>query len=136
PAYYLYEERFKLSASNGLTLTPTFSEGITKFDEFFSKDMTVFYDRAVLTIDLPAGTAPFNLLVESQGCADAGLCYPPYTDHLQVDPDNKVVTILPPPADPLIEAPDTPSPVESTSLFSIIDRKSTRLNSSHVKISY
>lgn len=120
PAYYLYEERFKLNASNGLTLTPRFSEGITKFDEFFSKDMTVFYDRAVLTIDLPAGTAPFNLLVESQGCADAGLCYPPYTDHLQVDPDNKVVTILPPPADPLIEAPDTPSPVESTSLFSII----------------
>src|SRR5690606_6261922 len=120
PAYYLYEERFKLSASNGLTLTPTFSEGITKFDEFFYKDMTVFYDRAVLTIDLPADTAPFNLLVESQGCADAGLCYPPYTDHLQVDPDNKVVTILPPPADPVIEAPDTPSPVESTSLFSII----------------
>src|SRR5690606_4408908 len=53
-------------------------------------------------------------------CADAGLCYPPYTDHLQVDPDNKVVTILPSPAAPVIEAPDTPSPVESTSLFSII----------------
>ncbi|HTF85186.1 MAG TPA: protein-disulfide reductase DsbD [Cellvibrio sp.] len=111
PAYYLYEERFKLNASNGLTLTPQFNEGITKYDEFFAKDMTVFYDKAVLTVDLPADTAPFNLQVESQGCADAGLCYPPYTDYLQVDPDNNQVVILPPPADPLAEAPPATTPV-------------------------
>ena len=111
PAYYLYEERFKLNASNGLTLTPRFNEGITKYDEFFAKDMTVFYDKAILTVDLPADTAPFNLQVESQGCADAGLCYPPYTDYLQVDPDNNQVVILPPPADPLAEAPPATTPV-------------------------
>ena len=111
PAYYLYEERFKLNASNGLTLTPQFNEGITKYDEFFAKDMTVFYDKAILTVDLPADTAPFNLQVESQGCADAGLCYPPYTDYLQVDPDNNQVVILPPPADPLAEAPPATTPV-------------------------
>ena len=111
PAYYLYEERFKLNASNGLTLTPQFNEGITKYDEFFAKDMTVFYDKAVLTVDLPADTAPFNLQVESQGCADAGLCYPPYTDYLQVDPDNNQVVILPPPADPLAEVPPATTPV-------------------------
>jgi thiol:disulfide interchange protein len=111
PAYYLYEERFKLNASNGLTLTPQFNKGITKYDEFFAKDMTVFYDKAVLTVDLPADTAPFNLQVESQGCADAGLCYPPYTDYLQVDPDNNQVVILPPPADPLTEVPPATTPV-------------------------
>ena len=121
PAYYLYEERFKLTASNGLPLTPRFSEGITKFDEFFAKDMTVFYDKAVLTIDLPADTAPFNLLVESQGCADAGLCYPPYTDHLQVDPGYQQVTILPPPDDPLVESPPASANVEApASLMKIV----------------
>ena len=113
PAYYLYEERFKLSASNGIALTPQFGTGITKYDEFFAKDMTVFYDKAVLTVDLPPDTAPFNLQVESQGCADAGLCYPPYTDYLQVDPGNNQVVILPPPEDPLlVETPPTATTAE------------------------
>ena len=127
PAYYLYEERFKLSASNGIALTPQFGTGITKYDEFFAKDMTVFYDKAVLTVDLPPDTAPFNLQVESQGCADAGLCYPPYTDYLQVDPGNNQVVILPPPEDPLlVETPpiattaEVPASLIKIMLFAIL----------------
>ena len=91
PAYYLYEERFILRTSPELELTPRFGQGITKYDEFFEKEMTVFYDTATLTIDLPADTPAFNLTVESQGCADAGLCYPPYSDYLRVDPLNQTV---------------------------------------------
>ena len=91
PAYYLYEERFILRSSPDLPLTPRFGQGITKYDEFFEKEMTVFYDTATLTIDLPANTTAFDLTVESQGCADAGLCYPPYSDYLRVDPLNQTV---------------------------------------------
>ena len=121
PAYYLYEERFKLSASNGITLRPQFGAGITKYDEFFAKDMTVFYDKAVLTVDLPPDTAPFNLQVESQGCADAGLCYPPYTDYLQVNPENNQVVILPPPEDLLlVETPPTATTEAPNSLIKIM----------------
>src|SRR5690606_9347778 len=84
--YYLYEERFRLRTDAGITLTPTFGEGITKYDEFFSKDMTVFYHGTTLTLDLAEATEAFNLIVESQGCADAGLCYPPYTQVVHIDP--------------------------------------------------
>src|SRR5690606_18528320 len=49
------------------------------------KNMTVFYDRALVTIDLPENAPAFALSIESQGCADAGLCYPPYTQNLRVD---------------------------------------------------
>ena len=91
PAYYLYEERFILRSSPDLPLTPRFGQGITKYDEFFEKEMTVFYDTATLTIDLPANTTAFDLTVESQGCADAGLCYPPYSDYFRVDPLNQTV---------------------------------------------
>lgn len=85
PNYYLYEERFRLRNDQQLTLAPRYQEGITKYDEFFEKEMTVFYHSAMVVIDLPEHTSPLNLQVESQGCADAGLCYPPHTDYLQID---------------------------------------------------
>lgn len=85
PDYYLYEERFRLRNNQQLTLTPQFDDGITKYDEFFEKEMTVFYHSASLIIDLPEHRQPLFIEVESQGCADAGLCYPPHTDHLKVD---------------------------------------------------
>jgi thiol:disulfide interchange protein len=83
--YYLYEERFKFSSDSATISQPVFSSGITKYDEFFSKDMTVFYDQVTVTLDI-THTEPFTLTIESQGCADAGLCYPPYTQVVQVDP--------------------------------------------------
>lgn len=85
PRYYLYQERFVFRSQPSLELTPGFQQGLTKFDEFFEKNMTVFYDRALVTIDLPENAPVFVLSIESQGCADAGLCYPPYTQNLRVD---------------------------------------------------
>lgn len=114
PAYYLYLERFKITASNGLVLTPQFSEGLTKYDEFFEKEMTVFYETLSLSLDLPEGTQTFDLQIESQGCADAGLCYPPHTDYLRVDTANQTVSVQAPPADPLVVQPESSTPTPET----------------------
>ncbi|MDO6570518.1 protein-disulfide reductase DsbD family protein [Gilvimarinus sp. 2_MG-2023] len=86
PGYYLYQEQFQLIRSDGTQLTPIFSSSIEKFDEYFEKNMAVHYGQATLTVALPASEAPFNLKIRSQGCADAGLCYPPYDDFLTIDP--------------------------------------------------
>lgn len=94
PGYYLYEERFRLSSDDGRAFTPGFGPGITKYDEFFEKEMTVFYDTATLTLELPAASTPFTLIIESQGCADAGLCYPPYTEAVRIDPDANTATVI------------------------------------------
>lgn len=91
PEYYLYQERFQVKA-NGETLTPQFSEGKSKYDDYFEKDMVVHYGNATLMTALPAGDKPFNLAVTSQGCADAGLCYPPHTEHFTVDPASGQIT--------------------------------------------
>lgn len=96
PDYYLYQDRFRLEASDGSTLTPQFSEGVSKYDEYFEQQMTVFYDNATVIVPLPADAQPFSLRVVSQGCADAGLCYPPHSDYLQVDPQSGQVV----PGDP------------------------------------
>ncbi|MBQ0959155.1 protein-disulfide reductase DsbD [Ideonella sp. 4Y11] len=83
--YYLYRERFKFVVADGATLgEPEVPKGKVKFDETFQKEVETH--RGALPIRLPvtAASGPFVLEVTSQGCADAGLCYPPETQRLQV----------------------------------------------------
>lgn len=99
--YYLYKERFKLSSEtqpgSGLDVVPAFSPGsIEVYDEFFERDMEVYYHSATLTLPLPDSTEAFTLRVESQGCADAGLCYPPHADYLHIEPELNRVSALDP----------------------------------------
>ncbi len=77
--YYLYREKFAFAAEPGtVRLGPAqIPPGKIKFDETFQKD--VESHRGTLRILLPveAAEGAFTLRVTSQGCADAGLCYPP-----------------------------------------------------------
>lgn len=83
PGHYLYRERVSITANNpdvGLG-EPAFSApGTVTEDEFFGKT-TVFFDpiEARVPISLPAGVREAELQVTYQGCAKAGLCYPPQT---------------------------------------------------------
>lgn len=78
PAYYMYRERFAFKASGaGITLgEPQVPQGKVKYDPTFEKDLETH--TGTLTIRIPVeGAGPFTLLATSQGCAEAGLCYPP-----------------------------------------------------------
>ncbi|BFM05401.1 protein-disulfide reductase DsbD family protein [Halioxenophilus aromaticivorans] len=88
PGYYLYRDNFAFKA-NGQTPSAEYEQGIVKYDEYFQEDLEIFHDstRVILT-DLPA--PPYTLQVTSQGCADAGLCYPPYKQTFQVDGTNPI----------------------------------------------
>lgn len=79
--YYLYRHQFgaKFNAlDSGAQLGQLrIPEGISKVDEFFGQ-VEVYYGS--VDIDIPLiGSLPdgASLTVEFQGCADAGLCYPP-----------------------------------------------------------
>jgi len=83
PGHYLYEGRIQVdSNTEGVTLgEPEFSyTGTDTEDEFFGK-VTVFYDpvQARVPVSLPEGVREAELQVTYQGCAKAGLCYPPQT---------------------------------------------------------
>lgn len=90
-AYYLYEERFKFKADQGIELTPVYTPGKMKYDELFERETMVHYQRVTASFDLANITAPFILKLEYQGCADAGLCYPPQKKTLSVDPVKALV---------------------------------------------
>ncbi|MFK7669914.1 protein-disulfide reductase DsbD [Pseudomonas lundensis] len=70
--YYLYKKRFKFDGLDA-ALTPVLPQGQEHSDEFFGATQ-VYRDSLELLI--PAG-ASGQVKVSWQGCADAGLCYPP-----------------------------------------------------------
>jgi len=95
PEYYLYQERFKFRATPEIALTPTYSlGGKLKFDEFAGKDMTLHYHEVTVDFSIPADSPAFDLRITSQGCAEAGLCYPPYSESLQVDPATNTTSLI------------------------------------------
>lgn len=80
PGYYLYRDKLRVEPlTPGLTLgaadTP---RGEIKEDEFFGKSEIL---RGLAEIRIPyqavEGATTVELRVHSQGCADAGICYPP-----------------------------------------------------------
>ena len=95
PEYYLYQERFKFRATPEVTLNPTYSlGGKLKFDEFAGKDMTLHYHEVTVDFLIPADSPAFDLRVTSQGCAEAGLCYPPYSESLHINPATNTISAI------------------------------------------
>jgi thiol:disulfide interchange protein DsbD len=84
PEYYLYRERFALENPNDL---PVFEfvelpRGDRKFDEFLNQEVEALRGEMAFQIRYSLGDASpadATAVMVSQGCADAGLCYPPMT---------------------------------------------------------
>lgn len=82
--YYMYREQFafKLDTQHVKLGEGKFPVGQVKHDPTFDRKMELYFKEAVITVpitawpkDLPAN--PFVLTVTGQGCAEAGICYPP-----------------------------------------------------------
>ena len=82
--YYIYQEslHFKMgSEPNKLGLVrASLPAGTEKYDETFQKKMQVYKQAFLFTLDKKAEAGkPLYLELELQGCAEAGICYPPMT---------------------------------------------------------
>lgn len=96
PGYYLYRHQFSFTdAETDAPITATIPDGKAKQDEYFGA-VEVYYNQ--VTVELPADKASeLNLLrVNFQGCADAGLCYPPQTLYLQRHNQTITLSATPP----------------------------------------
>lgn len=80
--YYLYQSRISLKI-NDQQLQPQFLSQAEKKDDPNFGRVEVFYNTLELTAspDFPAG--PIEVELSWQGCAEAGLCYPPRTEIFQ-----------------------------------------------------
>lgn len=82
--YYLYQKRLKF---DGLAPEqhPALPEGESHSDEFFGEQPVY---RQGLELKIPAGVTG-QVKVGFQGCADAGLCYPPQTQVVDLGNGNR-----------------------------------------------
>ena len=91
PKYYKYRERFEFAltpdSSPSVLGEAVYPAGTVTYDPTFEKDLEVYHDQVTVTLPLATGASqPMRLAITSQGCADAGLCYPPMTREITLTP--------------------------------------------------
>jgi len=78
PEYYLYKHQLlftvKTDTDDARTIVVSLPNGKHKHDEYFG-DVETYYGE--LEVNVPVSSGNFEINVQYQGCANAGLCYPP-----------------------------------------------------------
>jgi thiol:disulfide interchange protein DsbD len=86
--YYLYRARIKVATTSASAQlgAPVFPPGQFKTDEYFGRQEIYHHELrvAVPVARAAGGTFSLPLQVTYQGCAEAGLCYPPITKSISV----------------------------------------------------
>ena len=75
--YYLYQHQFSLKSTSGDAIELTFQPAKKKYDEYFQKELDVYHNQTKVSTPLSNISSPSQLRLTAQGCAEAGLCYPP-----------------------------------------------------------
>ena len=80
PGHYLYKDRFSFSPAKDITLlgSATYPPGELIYDPYFQKDMETFADNVTVKLPVEYSSSLPELEISFQGCASAGLCYPPH----------------------------------------------------------
>ena len=133
PDYFLYRERINVVATlpdgAALPVVIAMQAGKSKYDDYFERETEIYYGQTRVEVVFPVAQASaFTLSVESQGCADAGLCYPPQQQFFRIDPSAGTaeavegVAARPDVSQPPISAASTPSPmVQDSRAYQIIE---------------
>ena len=133
PEYYMYQSRFAFSLNDDEQAVgdPAFPPAQVIYDPTFDEEMAVFREQVTVRVPVQPGLGipglPLSLAITYQGCADAGLCYSPMTETIQltaVEGGYKaqgrwVVDSVPEPLDHVVEAPA--AAVSFTEAFSLSD---------------
>jgi len=125
--YYLYQERFKFKPQKPGVIVgePQFSiKGKEKEDPYFGK-VHIFKHQLeiLLPIQLTDGDSDAEIKISYQGCADAGLCYPPTHQYVMYTPNSSRATEDAATIEPAQQAP-APSPDTRSSIHDFEDADS------------
>jgi thiol:disulfide interchange protein DsbD len=116
PAHYLYRDKFTFKVKDGKGVTlgqAVMPAGEEKNDEFFGR-IRVFHDQVEIRVPVQrTGSAAQKLAIEIgyQGCAEAGICYPPLRKTVQLAA--AAISAAPASAPPVVVAPAVIGPVDT-----------------------
>ncbi|MGI5309041.1 protein-disulfide reductase DsbD [Rheinheimera sp. WS51] len=90
--YYLYKDKIKLGGVAVSFSHPTYPASMQIEDEFFGIT-DVYFHQLILRIPLTDISEDAVFKVQYQGCAEAGLCYPPVTKEVPISVVNSTENI-------------------------------------------
>lgn len=99
--YYMYRNRFRVEGLEGAKLgKAVLPAGKMKQDATFGRVET--YRKSVrMLLPVASASGPLKLRVTSQGCADAGVCYPPQKHDFALAADSRNIVM---PLSPVAES--------------------------------
>ena len=82
--YYIYQESLQFDVGTEpeklSNIRPKLPLGVEKFDETFQKKLQVYKQPFMVLLGIkPVSGKPIHAEITLQGCAEAGICYPPMT---------------------------------------------------------
>ena len=97
--YYIYQESLQFQIGQQTAklsnIRPSLPSGVEKFDETFGKKLQVYKEPFLVFVDTKVNPSkPVHLEVTLQGCAEAGICYPPMTRVLHLTEYSQSVSSL------------------------------------------
>ena len=112
--YKLYKDKINIQLPGTDTSVIVMPPAISFFDENFGETMEAYKAPMQLTLPITAITEQTTLTIGYQGCADAGLCYPPITKQFTLQPGYEGL-VTPAATSSLFGAPAS-APVDETSI--------------------
>ncbi len=121
--YYIYQESLQFQvgqqAEKLSNIRPSLPSGVEKFDETFGKKLQVYKEPFLVFVDTKANSSkPVHLEVTLQGCAEAGICYPPMTLKLLLSGPGVKVSPIP---DELVASSESKAQDPQTTEFTLSD---------------
>jgi len=110
--YYLYKKQFKTTTKNAELSDGIYPEGVIIEDEFFGES-EVFFETAVITYPIVNSEQDGVVKLRFQGCAEAGLCYPPTTKVIYLDQVGQATTSADSTSSQTTNADNARAPVQS-----------------------
>ncbi|MDA0129930.1 protein-disulfide reductase DsbD [Vibrio sp. MarTm2] len=110
PDYYLYQHRISVTGENVNVAQVEMRDGEPYKDEFFG-DVNIYTTPLFAEINLADYQSGARLIIQYQGCAKAGFCYPPETRVIDVTSFefDSASNVIPAQSDAKADAINTPS---------------------------
>ncbi len=88
PGYKLYRDRIHIAPTGGAAImsNPVLPKGVRIHDDNFDKDVEIYHQQLDVAVPVDPPDEGAVIAVSYQGCAEAGLCYPPIQQRFRFTP--------------------------------------------------
>lgn len=91
-AHYLYRDSIKLKRADGSDIAVELPEGLWHDDPFFGKQR-ILQEQVILRFAPNSVAEDTPIVLQFQGCAEVGICYPPMQRHFVLTKGGRLISV-------------------------------------------